>query len=85
LVPRVFELRGHLLNENYEIIEKRIRDAVIFTIGIAGTVNEIWFQPDVRPYILAFLASLIGVPFILLADAKRRSNRNGRENNGDPS
>ena len=66
------------MGEYYEVVEKRVRDTIIFTVGVAGSVNEIWFQADTRPYILTFLASLIGVPFILLADAKRRRERDGQ-------
>lgn len=58
----------------YEQTEKRIRDAIIFVVGIAGSINELWVVDYPRPYALAFLASLIGVPFILHADSKRRKN-----------
>lgn len=64
----------------YERNEQRIRDAVIFALGVFGSVNELWFQSHPRPYALAFLASVLGIPFILRADSLRR--RRDDETNG---
>lgn len=69
------------MTDQYDVNEKRIRDALILGIGVFGSINEIWFQQTERPYVLAFLAAMVGVPFILHADGKRRQ-RNG--NGGDP-
>lgn len=49
----------------------RIRDSIIFVVGVVGVINELFILPDPRPSILIFLGSLIGVPFILSADEKR--------------
>jgi hypothetical protein len=64
-------------NGRYERNEKRVRDAIIFSVGILGSINELWVVDEPRIYALAFLASLLGLPFILNADAKRREKRNG--------
>jgi hypothetical protein len=52
--------------------DKRVRDTIIFTVGVMGCVHELFIVPDPRPAILIFLASLIGVPFVLSADEARR-------------
>lgn len=49
----------------------RIRDSIIFIVGVVGVLNELFLVPDARAPVLIFLASLIGVPFILGADEKR--------------
>lgn len=51
--------------------EKRIRDAVIFLIGIGGVLNELFILEEPRISVLVFLGSLIGVPFVLGADERR--------------
>lgn len=57
--------------------DKRVRDSIIFVVGIVGCVNELFFVESPRPAALVFLASLIGIPFVLSADeTKSRSNGN---------
>ena len=63
---------GRQERRRYERNEQRTRDAIIFALGIFGSVNELWFQDSPRPYALAFLASVLGIPFILRADTLRR-------------
>lgn len=55
----------------YDRTEQRVKDAVIFILAIGGSINEIWFVREARPYILAFILSFLGVPFILKADSLR--------------
>ncbi len=52
--------------------DKRIRDALLFSVGLAGVINELWIQPEPRIYSLVFLGSILGIPFVLHADEKRR-------------
>ena len=55
--------------------EKRVRDVIIFVLGIAGIVNEFWIETEPRlPVLLAGFA-LIGIPLTLYADEQRRLNR----------
>ena len=51
--------------------EKRVRDAIIFLVGIGGCINELFIVDEPRPSALVFLASLVGVPFILQADERK--------------
>ncbi|MCA1781984.1 MAG: hypothetical protein ABR616_05740 [Dermatophilaceae bacterium] len=53
----------------------KIRDTIIFVVGVVGVVNELFLVSQVRPSILIFLGSLIGVPFVLSADEKRTTSR----------
>ena len=57
--------------------EPRIRDAVIFVVGIGGIVNELFVLEQPRSVALVFLASLIGVPFVLSADERRKPKDGG--------
>lgn len=52
--------------------EKRTRDLIIFGIGAAGVVNELWFVETIRLEALAFLSAVLGVPFALFLDEKRK-------------
>lgn len=54
--------------------DKRVRDAVLFIIGIIGVVNELFYEPEPRAGALIFLASILGIPFVLRADEKRRGS-----------
>lgn len=55
--------------------DKRVRDSIIFAVGVAGVVHELFIVEDPRASILIFLGSLIGVPFVLQADERRGSGR----------
>lgn len=58
--------------KKWERWDKRLRDIVLFIVGIAGVVNELWIEPEPRLYSLIFLGSILGIPFALRADEKRR-------------
>lgn len=55
--------------------DKRVRDLVLFAVGIAGIVNELFLSDEPNPTALVFLATIVGVPFVLRADEKRRSDQ----------
>lgn len=55
--------------------EKRLRDLVIFVVAIGGMINELFFQQEPRPTILLFLTGVLGLPFALRADEKRREDK----------
>jgi hypothetical protein len=48
------------------------RDAVLFTIGLAGIVHETLFATVERPYLLMLFAACIGLPVFRQLDADRR-------------
>lgn len=48
--------------------DQRVRDTVLFTVGVVGVVNELFVVDEPRAYALIFLGSLIGMPFVLSAD-----------------
>jgi hypothetical protein len=52
--------------------DKRLRDITLFLVGIAGVINELWIEETPRLYSLIFLGSILGIPFALRADEKRR-------------
>lgn len=56
----------------WERWDKRLRDLVLFLIGIAGVINELWIEDTPRYVSLIFLGSILGIPFALRADEKRR-------------
>ena len=51
---------------------KTVRDTVLFIAGLGFAINEVVIRdgPE-RPVTLAFIAALLGLPFILRADEKR--------------
>lgn len=52
--------------------EKRIRDLVIWVIGVAALINELFIKEEPATGTLVFLAGVLGIPFILKADEIRR-------------
>jgi hypothetical protein len=54
--------------------DKRIRDLVLYAVGVVGICNELFVQPHARAVNLVFLGSLLGLPLVLRSDEKRRSN-----------
>lgn len=68
-------VNGRRAEDIYARWNVRIRDSIIFIVGVLGVINELFIVPDPRPSILIFLGSLIGVPFVLSADEKRTSER----------
>lgn len=64
----------------YAIWDKRVRDTALFILGLAGVINELFIKAEPQPYALIFLGSLLGLPFVLHADEKRRQSK--EENDG---
>lgn len=64
-------------NGRWEQWNTRIRDIVLFVIGVAGIINELFLIAEPRPSSLVFLGSLVGLPFVLNADERRR--RSGKD------
>ncbi len=48
------------------------RDALAFVLGATGFLHELILAPVERPYILTASLALMGLPFVLRADAKAR-------------
>jgi hypothetical protein len=63
---------GRRDEDQWSLWDKRLRDALIFIVGIIGTIHELFVIVDPRPYALVFLASLIGIPFVMSRDEQRR-------------
>lgn len=54
--------------------DRRVRDSIIFLVGTAGVIHELFIIEEPRISILIFLGSLVGVPFVLSADERRGRN-----------
>ncbi len=49
-----------------------LRDGIWLLLGTAGAVNELFLRSgSERPYVLAFLGALLGLPLFLSLDRKR--------------
>ncbi len=48
------------------------RDGIWLLLGTAGAINELFLRSgNERPYVLAFVATLLGIPALLSFDRKR--------------
>lgn len=55
------------------------RDLVLFILGCAIIINEVWFRVgDEREAILILGAGLVGLPFVQIGDNIFRRNGNGK-------
>ena len=70
---------GRRDDDRWHIWDKRVRDAVLFVVGVAGIVNELFIISSPRPSSLLFLGSLVGLPFVLNADERRRKDSSDAE------
>jgi hypothetical protein len=70
---------GRRSDDQWSVWDKRVRDGLIFVMGIIGCAHELFILPDPRPSALVFVASLLGLPFVLSAD----ESRNKRKDNDD--
>lgn len=60
--------------DRWSIWDRRIRDLGIYTVAIAGVVNQVFFIKDPSETVLVFLAAMLGFPLVLRADESRRSS-----------
>lgn len=68
---------GRRVEDRWGRYEKRVRDLVIFAVGIGGVINELFVLENPRLVALPIIASLIGVPFVLNADERRSGGGDG--------
>lgn len=61
--------------DSWTIWDKRIRDSIIFIVGVAGTLHELFIVADPRIVALVFLGGLIGIPFVLPDNFKRDNGK----------
>jgi hypothetical protein len=62
------------LEERPTTWDKRLKDLVLYFIGCAGVINELWFEDQPRPPVLFFLITVLGLPLVQKADEKRRGD-----------
>jgi hypothetical protein len=73
------ELKRGTPQDFYDEWSVRIRDLLLYLVGVAGIVNEIWLEEEPRWSILVFVASLVGLPTVLKLDEVRsHRDRNGK-------
>ena len=58
------------------ILTRFTRDALMFAIGAVGFFHELIASQAERPFILALSGALMGLPFVLSADAKLKREEN---------
>lgn len=56
-----------------------MREFLLFSLGAAGFVHEVFFAqgPTERPFLVAASLALMGLPFVMNADRALRKNGNG--------
>jgi len=52
----------------------RTRDACFLILGLAGTANQLFFATPPNPVLYPILAALLGLPFALALDERRRKS-----------
>ena len=57
----------------------RVRDVFFLTLGLAGTANQLFYANPPNPVLYPILASLLGAPFALALDERRRNSRDDKE------
>lgn len=67
--------KGRRAQDRWATWDKRVRDSMIFALGVIGALNELFIEKDPRPTALVFIGSIIGVPFALKADERRRESQ----------
>lgn len=55
--------------------DRRIRDLVLWAIGIYALWNELFQEPEIRPLAIPIIAGVLGFPFAALADERRRGGK----------
>lgn len=76
-MPDENEPEWRINKDFYSKWNPRVRDGVLFVVGVGGLINEIWFEPDARLHVLVFLLSLLGIPAVEALD-KIRQERSGK-------
>lgn len=59
-------------DDRFALWDRRVRDILLYVVGIGGVINELFVVHEPRVYALVFLASILGIPFVLRQDEKRR-------------
>jgi hypothetical protein len=57
----------------FDVWVKRARDAGLLALGFAGTINELFIQPEPRYLTYPILGALLGSPIAFRADERRRA------------
>lgn len=60
---------------------KAVQPIVLFIFGLMSFGWQVVFEDADRPYLLAVIAGMLGLPFVLLADKAR--NEGEKESNGE--
>lgn len=75
---------GRRKEDQWAIWDKRLRDVILFLLGVGLTLNEFLnISQGPRPAALVFLSSLIGLPFVLQANEKMRRESSFERTNDD--
>jgi hypothetical protein len=53
---------------------KVLQPIVLFILGILSFGWQVFFEDADRPYLLALIAGMLGLPFVLLADRARNQD-----------
>lgn len=57
---------------DFEVWDKRARDGALFLIAFIALANELFVLPEPRPTALYVIGVLLGFPFALRQDERRR-------------
>lgn len=63
---------------------KVLQPVVLFIVGLAAFGWQVIAEDTDRPYLLAVIAGMIGLPFVILADRARNAFQGGEREKEDP-
>lgn len=66
--------KRRMTDVEWERWRDRTRDACFLVLGLAGTANQLFFASPPNPVLYPILAALLGLPFALALDERRRKS-----------
>lgn len=64
---------------------KKAQPAIIFFAGLCAFGWQVFAEDVDRPYLLAVIAGMLGLPFVIMADKARLAQSDRKEDEDEPS
>lgn len=64
---------------------RSVKPIVLFIIGLSAFGWQVLFEETDRPYLLLFIAGMLGLPFSIVADKSRNKTSGGEDEDSKKS